>query len=250
MNRTAHRSRIAGIALAALLIAGCEIEDDLVIQSDGSGTYQAHISAARIAGHVVDRLRAAAEQDGFRIVDVGETLTHRFIVIRKDFTDVRTLSNAQSNYELLIERPTFFTRRYVLRITLASVSGASFERRFRITMPGRVVSTTAGRDEGQQVIWFCDNGGTIEVIAEAGYLPFDGRAVAVTAVALLLAAAAAAALAWRRFGRRQAIAVVTEDADACTTCYKPLAPGARFCAACGDRVLPPPGSPQRPSGSP
>ncbi len=220
------------------LLAGCELEDDLRIEADGSGTYRARVLVEKLLGAVLTRVRGEAEAKGFRIVEEGETPTRHFVVLRKDFTDVRSLDDEQSSYDLTIETRRFFWREYRLRATLGSVAGSAFDRRFTISMPARISSTTAGESNGTRVVWYCTNGGTIEVVAEGFHVPVTRRHVTV-AIAI-----AALVLALVALFRRWASARPEEEENVCTTCNKPMAVTARYCPSCGDRAL------QRPRGLP
>jgi hypothetical protein len=219
--------------MAAMLTA-CEIEDDLEIRADGSGTYRATIMVERIVSPVLDRIRAGAEQEGFRIVEEGGTLTRRFIIVHKDFSEIRSLSGPRSNFDLKIDTRFYVVRRYRLRATVASVADGSFERRFTITMPARVKSTTAGGNDGRRVTWYCKNGGTIEVVAEGVFVPL--KAYGILAVALLVIAAIVATIIVLK--KRDRAAEETEE-EACAICHKPLGGAVRYCPSCGGRVLPP-----------
>ena len=223
---TSARRRIVVAACAiALLLTACEVEDELVIHADGSGTYQMKVTVEKLAGSIINRVRAAAEQEGFRTVAMGETMDRRFVILRKEFTDIRSLSGAQRNFDLQIRERSWFWREYRLYVSVGSVAGDAFERRFTIAMPAEVKSTTAGGHEGRRVTWYCANGGAIEVVAAGFHLPFrEEHVVAVSGVLIV----GLALLARRRRSR------ATLATTSCTTCAAALPPHASFCPSCGD----------------
>lgn len=231
-----RRRRALLACLAAALLTACEIEDDLEIRADGSGTYRARVVVERVVSPVYHQIRAEAERQGFRIIEEGKTFTTRFMVLQKDFTDVRTLSGPQSSFDLKIEQQSF-RRRYRLRATLGSVAGASFERRFTITMPADVVSASAGGFDGRRVTWYCSNGGTIDITAEAVHVPVRPWHLAVVVFGLAVVAAVTTFLLRRR---RVAVvapaAAVVSTGPSCRTCKASLPTAAHFCPSCGDIV--------------
>jgi hypothetical protein len=232
--RRSRRIRALVVCAMTLLLAACEIEDDLVIRADGSGTYRVRVSAEILASSIIDSVEARAEEAGFRIIDRGEAAGKKFIVVRKDFKDVAELRGEQSNFELTVDRPSLFRRRYRLRITVASVKSAQFDRRFTITMPATVTATTAGVEDGSHVTWFCSNGGTIEITAAGFAMPEARVSVAIGAGVAFLAAFV---FFVRRARRSRAATSVAIAQIECSTCSRPMSRDARYCPACGDRVL-------------
>jgi hypothetical protein len=221
------------VCAVVLLLAACELEDDLRIEADGSGTYRATVSVEKLLAGTLGRIRAAAEQQGFRIVGEGETADRRFLSMRKDFDDVHSLGDSQSNYELTVSTRNYLWRRYHLHATVGSVAGQGFDWRFSITMPARITSTSQGESNGARVTWYCTNGGTIDVEAEGFFLPFTR-----THVLAIVGVAAAALLLLVALGRRALAApAIAAEQHACRTCANPLSALARYCPACGERVL-------------
>lgn len=220
-------------AVTTALLTSCEIEDDLQIRPNGSGTYRARIVVERIVSPVLQRIRGEAEREGFRIVEEGMTFTSRYLVVRKDFTQIRALSGRASNFDLKIEQ-SYFRRRYRLHATLGAVSDESFERRFTITMPEKVTWASVGNIEGRRVTWYCSNGGTIEIVAEGIHLPLGSLSLTI-AFAAACVVSVVVLIARRR--QRTAPATITPPHSTsirCRTCHQPIAPTARYCPSCGD----------------
>lgn len=186
-SQLGRKTRPFLVIAAVLLLTGCEIDDELEIRADGSGTYRAKVVIERIVSPVFYKLRAEAERQGFRITEEGKTFTTRYMVLQKDFTDVRMLNGPQRDFDLKIEQRGF-RRHYRLRATLGSFAGGSFERRFRITMPAEVKSTTAGGVKGREVMWYCSNGGSIDVAAESFHAPLRAWHFPVALLAIALVA--------------------------------------------------------------
>jgi hypothetical protein len=92
-----------------------------------------------------------------------------------------------------------------------------------------VKSTSAGEANGQRVTWFCANGGTIDIVAEALVVPFSGThgwiAFAVMVSLFVLV---------KRVRRPSASFGTARRSSGCTTCSAPLPRCASFCPSCGD----------------
>jgi hypothetical protein len=211
------------VMIASLLILACEIEEDLRIESDGSGRYSARISVPKELGDFGE-LRKEAEKNGFAIMQEGETPKERFIVIRKDFTDISALNDSHARYELTMTESGFLRREYRLRASLEAIGFGSFKRRLTVAMPGKVSSTTHGEIDGSRVKWDTSAGGSLEIASAGFHLPLSrnqsrGLMVTIIGGALLLLAL--------RFRRRRA------SNGVCLTCNSPLRNGVRFCGICG-----------------
>jgi DNA-directed RNA polymerase subunit RPC12/RpoP len=230
-------------ALCAALLTACEIEDDLEIRADGTGTYRARIAVERVIRPVLEQIRADAESQGFRIIDEGATFSSRYIVVRKDFDEIRALNGPRGNFDLNVE-DRLFRRRYRLRASLGAFPEVTFDRRFTITMPAKIVSASDGAFEGRRLTWYCSGGGTLDVVAESFRVPVGpilfAAAAALSAVVLLVV------LVRRPLSGRALARAAARDRIDCTTCRRTIAADARYCPACGDRVL----VSHRPSGSP
>jgi hypothetical protein len=223
-ERTAH-GMVVLIAIVALLLLACVIDEDLRIHSDGSGTYRVRITIPKELGEGFGDLRKEAEKNGFRVVQEGETEKERFLVIRKDFDDVTALNDAQTHFELTITEVGFLRREYRLRASLEAIGFGGFKRHLTVAMPGSVSSTTGGETHGSRVEWDGSAGGSIDIVSSGFYLPLRrGQSAAMVAVilaGLLLFIAV-------RLRRRQSPA-----ATPCLTCNSPVPGNARFCQVCG-----------------
>jgi hypothetical protein len=220
-DRTA---KILLTVLAALFLLSCVIEEELRIHGDGSGTYRVRIAIPKTLDQGFDEFRKEAEQSGFEIVQEGQTDQERFLIIRKDFTDITALNDSTTHFELTITEAGFLRREYRLRASLKAVGFGSFKRHLTVRMPGKVSSTTNGEITGSGVQWQGSTGGTIEIISAGLYLPLTRSQnialalIAITGVLFLIVA---------RRRRRQSASSI------CFSCNTPLRNGARFCGACG-----------------
>lgn len=221
MNRRARLVLIAGTA--ALLLLACAVEEDLRLEFDGSGTYRVKVTIPKDLADGFGDLRKQAEKDGFVIAEEGETEAERFIVMRKEFTNVSSLNDDNSRFELTMTDRGLLRREYRFRATLQSVGFGAYQRHFTITMPCNVTSASDGTIDGSRVQWNASHGGTIEVAASGFYLPGSRNqrllviAIAVLSVALLV------------FRRRSPI----QPKAVCANCQTHLSPDARFCRKCG-----------------
>jgi len=188
----------------AILLWSCAIEEDLRISGDGSGTYRIKVSMPKEFGDFGD-LRQKAESEAFHVEQQGETEKERFIVLRKDFTSVSSLSDNNNRFELAATEAGFLRREYRFRATLQSVGFGSYKRHIVIAMPGGVKTATAGEVDGSRVSWDATNGGTIEIAAAGFYLPLS-QSQRVSAAAVALAGAAF----WAAKRRRQPGVPVSE----------------------------------------
>jgi hypothetical protein len=224
---------LAFLCAVSLLLTGCELEDELLIREDGSGTYRVKVLVREVLGPSLGELRAQAAREGFRIVEEGRTDDRLFIVFQKDFEHVRALGSDQSNFEWTTKKRGLFKREYRLRATVSSVASANFKRRFTIVMPGEVKSSSDGAQDGSRVIWYCANGGTLEIVSEGWAFPLSrnmllgASAGAIGGLGLLLV------MVLLLRGRRRTAAAAVPQVT-CRTCRGAISAGARYCPYCGD----------------
>ncbi len=222
--RNSRPWRIPAIAFVfVLLLFACVIDEDLRIHADGSGTYQVKVTIPKELGADFGELRTNAGKEGFTIIQEGQTETERFLIFRKPFTNVASLSDSNSRFELTITKAGWLRREYRLRASLRSVGFGSYKRQFVVTMPGKVTSSDRGDVTGSRVRWDATRGGSIEINATGYALPLP------QAQQLLLLTALVAGVALWLVRRRRAAA----PDSMCPTCQRPLIRGARFCAGCG-----------------
>lgn len=211
-------------AIAALLLLACDIEEDLQLDFDGSGTYRVRVTIPKNLADGFEDLRRQAEKDGFTVADEGTTETERFIVLRKTFADITALNDDHSRFELTIIRHGFLRRDYRFRAKLQSVGFGAYQRNFAVTMPVNVTSTSSGEIDGPRVQWNARHGGTIEITASGFCIPLSrNQRVLVTMLVIL----GVVLLVFARKRRRPA------HEAACANCQNHLAPGTRFCRTCG-----------------
>lgn len=222
VNRRARLVIIA--ALAALLLFACDIEEDLRLELDGSGTYRVRLTIPKNLSDGFDDLRKQAETDGFTVADQGTTETERFIVLRKTFDDITSLNDDHSQFELTITRPGFLRREYRFRANLQSVGFGAYQRQFTVTMPVNVTSASAGKIEGSRVRWNARHGGTIEITASGFGIPLSRNQRGLVTMIVILGVVLFIFVRRRRTRAHEA---------ACAHCRAQLAPGTRFCRTCG-----------------
>jgi hypothetical protein len=225
LNRKSTRLVAIASACSLLFLLSCSIEEDLRINGDGSGTYRVRLAVPKELGDF-DKLRGEVKEEGFQVEEEGETEQERFIVFRKNFTEISSLNDSHHSFELTTTDIGIMRRGYRLRANFRALGFGSYVRRFVVSMPGDVQSATAGRIAGNRVTWEDFRQGTIEIEASGLYLPVSrsqwlfGLAAALAALLLFVAA----------HRRRQPVPAA---AASCPSCHSPLANDARFCRVCG-----------------
>jgi len=223
------RSRRKGVLLLtgvlSLFLFSCLLEEELVIHSDGSGTFRAKVTIPKEFGEGFADIRKDAEKEGFQIEE-GETEKERFIILRKKFDNVSALNDDGRRFELTMADSGFLRRQYLLRVQLPPVGFGGFTHRLVVTMPGKVQSATGGEFAGSRVTWEGKSGGTIEITAAGFYLPVSRTQRLLFLLVVVAGIVALLILRKRRQGQPPA-------ATTCLTCQTPLSVNARFCRACG-----------------
>jgi hypothetical protein len=211
------------IAAVALLTVACEIDEDLVVNANGSGSYRIKVTIPKSLTEGFAGLRQQAEKDGFT-VDEGTTKTTRYAILRKKFDDLKLLNDDNNHFELTIDKQGLLRRDYRLRVTLEPIAFGAYQRQFTITMPTTITSASAGEIDGSRVRWNASRGGTIEIAASGLVVPWSrNQGLLVIALSILV-------VSLFLFTRRR-----QESAQkaSCASCQTHLAPGARFCGKCG-----------------
>lgn len=213
------------IALSALclLLAACEVEEELKLNADGSGTYRARILVEKEVGEALQEVRKDAPTRGFTVVEEGETANRKFVVVARDFKNVSELNDKDDTYALDVERSSPFKATYHLSLNFRSNPSASgFSRNMQVSMPATVASTSAGTATGSTVRWDCSHAGTLDVQAAGLVLPLTSNqrkmALAVLVLGVLL-------LVGVRVARRKP--------QSCRNCGTRIEPNAKFCPKCG-----------------
>jgi hypothetical protein len=221
---TSRHPRVAALAaLFSLVLFACVVDEDLLINADGSGTYQVKVTVPKDLTSDFGDFRKSAEKDGFTVVEEGETENGRFVVLRKKFTDISTLNDQNSHFAFTAGEMGLLKREYRLRAELNAVAYGAYKRHLVVTMPGGVTGTTAGEADGSRVRWDASNGGTIEVTAVGYAIPLSHDQRMLMLVVLLAGVLLLIAQRRRNAGAR----------TICSTCQSPFARDARFCAGCG-----------------
>lgn len=216
-------SRFPAIAAClSLLLFACAIEEELRINADGSGTYGVKLTVPKEMGSDFGDLRKSAAEEGFTVVEERETEQERVLVLRKDFTDISSLNDGNSRFELATSTAGWLEREYRFRARLQAVGYGAFKRQITISMPGRIKASSQGEIDGSRVRWDASRGGSIEITARGYSIPLSNRTLLL--IALITAALAFLVVRRNRAARVQAF---------CAICRTPRAHAARFCAACG-----------------
>jgi hypothetical protein len=222
------------IALSALclLLSACEVEEELELNADGSGTYRARILVEKEVGEALQEVRNDAQKRGFIVAEEGETANRKFIVVAREFQNVVELNDKDDTYALDVAQISPFKATYRLSLNFRSNPAASgFSRSIQVSMPATVASTSAGTVTGSSVRWDCSQPGTLEVQAAGLVLPLTGSQ---RKLALGLLVFGALLLVGVRIARRKP--------RSCPNCGARLEPNAKFCLKCGARrdSAPPP----------
>ena len=216
--------RIVLLLLFSCSVLACEVEESLILNADGSGTYRAKVSIEKEFGEALSNLRSEVDKKGYRVVEEGETKTHRFVVLARDFKDVAELNDDEDTYALQIDRPSPVKGVYRLTLTFdGNATESGFERRTRVTMPAAVKQASVGQVSGRSVEWDSSHGGTMSIEASGFVVPLTKkqRWLALGVMAIGVVAIAALRLRRRATGPR------------CAKCGRGVAAEARFCPSCG-----------------
>jgi hypothetical protein len=226
---TTHPHRFRAALLLAVLcfwLVGCELEETLTLNADGSGTYTARILIDKQFAEALGDIKSKATSEGYRIVEESETPDRKVLVISKDFQNVSELSDRSDSYSLRIEQPSKWKRAYALDVaTRSSAANGVQKRTLTIVFPMAVKSSTGGTVSGHEVRWDATTGGTLHVEAAGFLLPFGltpiraGFALAVLASALLV------------FLRSR------RGPQACAACGNVSDATSRFCGSCGAKLV-------------
>lgn len=211
------------VAAFTLLALSCEIEDEIRIHRDGSGSYRAKILVEKQLASALPEIRKEAVKDGFRIVDEGETETRHFIVMTRDFKNISEVGDSRNRMSFKATKAGWLRERYEFSASLPPSSGDGFSRQLTIVLPASIEQHTAGEVRGNTVVWDCTRGGELEMTATGFVLPF---AVQSPVLGGVIAAAGLIGVFVLVLRRRSA-------ALRCATCGATKSPDARFCANCG-----------------
>jgi hypothetical protein len=196
--------RIAVVCcLAALLLfSACEIEDDLKLEADGSGSYRMKLLLPNELAFALPEIRSKATHDGFRVVEEGATADRKFVVLAKEFKQIGELNESGHIFDFQAGDAGFLRREYRFHASISHTP--AFKRVLTITLPAGVESTTAGDIAGNHIRWDCSNGGSLDAVAVGLHLPLSTNVKLATALAAVLLLLAVAFQLRRRF--RQPVA--------------------------------------------
>jgi hypothetical protein len=223
------------IALSGLclLLAACEVEEELKLNVDGSGTYRVRILVEKEVGEALQEIRKDAQARGFTVVEEGETANRKFVVVARDFKNVSELNDKDDTYALDIEQSSPFKRTYHLSLNFrGNPSASGFSRSMEVSMPATVASTNVGTATGSTVRWDCSHPGTLEVQAAGLVLPLTSNQRKVVLAVLILGALLLVGVRVARW-----------RPPSCRNCGTRIEPNAKFCPKCGTQrdVAPPSG---------
>ena len=222
-----NRRSLLALTLA-LLTLGCEIEDEIRINPDGSGTYRTKILVKKDLAAAIPEIRKEATEDGFRVIEEGETETRKFIVLERDFKNISEVGDSRNKMSFTATRSGWFRERYEFTASLPGSEGDGFTRQVTIVLPGKIQQSTAGERRGDVVIWNVSKGGSIQITSigltasGAKRLTFLAATFGVIVLGLVIL-----------LKRKRNVRV-----PSCAACGVPKQSGARFCAGCGADATP------------
>jgi hypothetical protein len=220
------RRALVLLVLLCFWLVGCELEETLTFNADGSGTYVARILIDKQFAGAVGDIKSKATSEGYRIVAESETPDRKVLVISKDFRDVSELSDKSDSYGLRRHEPSKWQRTYSLDFRTRSSTGNGIQKRtMKVVFPMAITSSTTGTVTGHEVVWDATQGGSLHVEAAGVLLPF-GLTPIRTSVAVAVAGGALLLLLRRRRGPQ-----------ACSSCRELSAISARFCGSCGAKLI-------------
>lgn len=191
------------LAVASATLAGCEVEEQLHLAADGTGSYQARVTVDHAFAAVLSRLKDQADRRSFQIIEETSDANGQSVILARDFERVSDLDDDSASYRFEIERRSPLRRAYRLTVELRDNFLASgFDRRLVIRMPAPIRDSSAGEVSGETVVWDCSEGGTLILEAE-GYGASAAWRIAAACAGLLVVVTVAGAGWWLlRRGRR------------------------------------------------
>ena len=224
---TTHRLRaLLLLAFLCFGLLGCELEETLTLNADGSGNYLARILIDKQFGEAVGNIKSKAIAEGYKIVEESETPDRKVLVIRKDFRDVSELSDKSDNYSLRIDQPSKWKRAYSLDFSTRSSTGNGIQKRtLTVVLPMGVTSSSAGTVSGRSVSWDATQGGSLHVESSGYLLPFGMKPLHAGAILTVVAAALLLLLRSRR------------GPQPCSSCGDVAEPTSRYCGSCGAQLI-------------
>lgn len=182
-----ERPRWLGIIFlitAAAALGGCDVEEQIRVAPDGTGSYEARVTLAEDVPGVMGRLKQQADRRGFAIVEEDEY--DRVLVVGRRFEDISELDADSARYRFEVDRRDLLHRSYRLTVELREdLLPSGFDRRLLVHMPAPVRWSSSGEIAGETVDWECSRGGTLIVEAEGASLsPASGCAMAVGGLGL------------------------------------------------------------------
>jgi hypothetical protein len=224
-TRKAFSAYVLALVLA-LLTAGCEIEEEIRLNPDGTGLYRAKVMLEKELVAMLPDLRRDYEKKGFRVVEQRETDNRHVIVVEREFKDLSEIGDEKNRYSFTTASANWLQRRYEFHASVPPADAMQgFSRQLTVALPGNVRRNTAGEVRGDTVVWDASKGGSLQVTS-AGLAPTASRWLAIllgVAGAVVLLAIGLAVSRRRR----------SAPALHCATCGAPSESNARFCAKCG-----------------
>ncbi len=155
-----------------LLLSACKVEETIDLRADGSGTYRAKVSVTKDLGEALDKVKQEAGQHGLRVLEEGQTVDEKFVVVGRDFSKVSDLGDKDDTYSLVVARASSFRRSYRFEAILRqNVAASGFQRVLHVNMPGSVDSSSSGHVSSSTVEWPCSQGGQLDVVASGFAIP-------------------------------------------------------------------------------
>jgi hypothetical protein len=217
----------AWLIALVLLTLSCELEDEVRINRDGSGTYRVKVLVEKQLQSGIPEIREKALKDGFRLIEEGETATRYFLVMEHDFKNVGEL-DSKDGLSFTAAKAGWLRERYDFKASPPSSAREGFSRQLTIVMPARIERSTAGEVHGNTVVWDCTKGGTLEVTAEGFVLAPESMPLAVSGVIAAFGLATLISVGLVLFGLRR-----DRMALHCPSCLAEKSRDARFCVNCG-----------------
>ena len=218
MLETVRQRWVQALVLALLFLAtGCDLEDRLTINADGSGTYRRRLSITNIelaivafaAGSelqqylgqvkksqgksvdleplrrllpvVVEPLQAA-QIERFQLVDVLAEEGGLSVIVNRNFGNVKDLNSGAEIFEFERRPGAVRSRAWTFHAFLKPISLR--RRQLIITLPETINASSMGMIEGHSVSWECTDGGKLN--ADCGLVIWTSAIVALALLGAVL----------------------------------------------------------------
>lgn len=224
MTALRNRPALALLSLVVLAFAfGCKSEEELSLNSDGSGHVTAKIIVEPDYESELLKLQARAVAAGWQVGQKADVGRNKLLLLTRDFARVSELSTDDNVFIWSESKSGNYRKNYSLTIVVPETKAPLYERTINIRMPGSIVSSGGGKVNHDMVMWEASTGGRITVVTSQLVLPLTRNQMVLIGVGVLVLVGLIVLVVKLRKppGRK------------CESCGAPIADEAFYCHLCG-----------------